>query len=226
MTETRWRPLPSWVLLRYRMFATMRCMHAISDMLRLANRYAGAKKIARSTLARTATGSSTWFDRCATGRVTIRSAVAVVQWLSDHWPEGTAWPIDIPRPEPAPDSPAAAHFAPSTLADDCLGVVAAARRRLHAAVRRSAWQAVRRAEGEMIAAAMRLGPSGRIASPAAFCRALGVRRHVYDDVVRRYRDEIGAGRWPRAGNGCDRVLSALAAAGDVRFASRRARAAA
>ena len=215
MTETRWRPLPSWVLLRYRMFATMRCMHAISDMLRLANRYAGAKKIARSTLARTATGSSTWFDRCATGRVTIRSAVAVVQWLSDHWPEGTAWPIDIPRPEPAPDSPAAAHFAPSTLADDCLG-----------AVRRSAWQAVRRAEGEMIAAAMRLGPSGRIASPAAFCRALGVRRHVYDDVVRRYRDEIGAGRWPRAGNGCDRVLSALAAAGDVRFASRRARAAA
>ena len=57
-------------------------------MLHLANRYAGAKKIAKSTLARTATGSSTWFDRCVTGRVTIRSAVAVVQWLSDHWPEG------------------------------------------------------------------------------------------------------------------------------------------
>ena len=57
----------------------------------------------------------------------------------------------------------------------------------------------------------------------ALCRALGVRRYVYDDVIRRYRDEIGAGRWPRTGNRCDRVLTALTSAGDVRFASRWAR---
>ncbi len=22
-------------------------------------------------------------------------------WFSDHWPEGLAWPADIPRPQPA-----------------------------------------------------------------------------------------------------------------------------
>ena len=74
-------------------------MYAIQDILRLANRYATARHIATSTLAREATGSSTWFERCATGRVTIRSATAVVQWLSDHWPKELEWPVDIVRPE-------------------------------------------------------------------------------------------------------------------------------
>ena len=74
-------------------------MYAIQDILRLANRYATARHIATSTLAREATGSSTWFERCVTGRVTIRSATAVVQWLSDHWPKELEWPVDIVRPE-------------------------------------------------------------------------------------------------------------------------------
>ena len=74
-------------------------MYAIQDILRLANRYATARQIATSTLAREATGSSTWFERCVTGRVTIRSATAVVQWLSDHWPRELEWPVDIVRPE-------------------------------------------------------------------------------------------------------------------------------
>ena len=74
-------------------------MYAIQDILHLANRYAAARQIATSTLAREATGSSTWFERCAAGRVTIRSATAVVQWLSDHWPKELEWPVDIVRPE-------------------------------------------------------------------------------------------------------------------------------
>ena len=74
-------------------------MYAIQDILRLANRYATARHIATSTLAREATGSSTWFERCETGRVTIRSATAVVQWLADHWPKELEWPVDIVRPE-------------------------------------------------------------------------------------------------------------------------------
>ena len=199
-------------------------MYAIQDILRLANRYAAARKIATSTLARVATGSSTWFDRCVTGRVTIRSAMAVVQWLSDHWPEGLEWPVDIARPETSSDSEAVALLGSHAEVDDLLGMVKEARRRMFAAVQRGDWGAARRAERDMLAAGMRLGPSGQIASPAAFCRALGVRRHVYDDVVRRYRDEAGAGRWPRPGNRCDRVLTALVSAGDVRFASRRTRA--
>ena len=51
-------------------------------------------------------------------------------------------------------------------------------------------------------------------------------RSVYYAVVRRYRDEIGAGRWPRAASDSNRMLIALSASGDVRFASRRERVAA
>lgn len=201
-------------------------MYAIQDILRLANRYAAARNIATSTLARIATGSSTWFDRCVTGRVTIRSAMAVVQWLSDHWPMGLEWPADIERPDCSSDSVATALVGRSASSDDLLRAVKLAKRRMFAAVQRGDWPDVRRAESEMLAAGMRLASSGRIASPAAFCRVLGVRRSVYDDVVRRYRDETGAGRWPRPGSRCDRVLAALASVGDVRFASRRAKAAA
>ena len=28
------------------------------------------------------------------------------QWLSDHWPEGAAWPENLPRPEPTARSAA------------------------------------------------------------------------------------------------------------------------
>ena len=66
-----------------------------------------------------------------------------------------------------------------------------------------------------------LGPAGQIASPGALCRALGLKRSVYYAVVRRYRDDVGAGRWPRAGSDSDRMLTALSASGDSRFASRR-----
>ena len=201
-------------------------MYATQDILRLARRYAAARQIATSTLGRVATGSSTWFDRCETGRVTIRSATAVVQWLSDHWPKELEWPADIERPEGVPDPVVAPLVGSSAPPDDLLGAVKEAKGRMFAAVQRGDWEAARRAESEMLAAGMRLGPSGQIASPAALCRALGVRRYVYDDVIRRYRDEIGAGRWPRAGNRCDRVLTALTSAGDVRFASRWARKAA
>ena len=78
----------------------------------------------------------------------------------------------------------------------------------------------------MLALAMRLGPSGQLASPGTLCRALGLNRSVYYAVVRRYRDEIGAGRWPRAASDSNRMLIALSASGDVRFASRRERTAA
>ena len=196
-------------------------MYAMEDILRLADRYAAARRIATSTLARIATGSSTWLDRCATGRVTVRSANAVVQWLSDHWPNELEWPTDIARPRSVSDSVAAALMGRPTSPHDLLGAVKEAKRRMFASVQRGDWQAARRAESDMLAAGMRIGPSGQIASPAALCRALGVRRHVYDDVIRRYRDETGAGRWPREGNHY-RVLAALISAEDARFASRRA----
>ena len=75
---------------------------------------------------------------------------------------------------------------------------------------------------ERLGSAARLGPDGRIACAAALCAALGIPRSVYHAVVRRYRDEVGAQRWPRAGSESERMLTALSAARDVRFAGRRA----
>ena len=132
-------------------------------------------------------------------------------------PPGAEWPADIPRPDPAPDSPAAT---PPPAPADPLAAVEAARERRLEAMDRGDGDAARRADGEMFQAALVLDPDGRIRSPAALCRALAVRRYVYDDVVRRYRDGAGSSR-PRAKSDCARVLEALLLAGDVRFAARQ-----
>ena len=174
-----------------------------------------------------ATGSGDTHERLVTGHdITTRRAARIVQWLSDHWPPGAEWPADIPRPDPSPDSPAAAPppEPPAGAPADPLAAVEAARERRLEAMDRSDWDAAQTAADEAVMAALTLGPDGQVASPAALCRALAVRRYVYDDVVRRYRDGAGSST-PRAGSDCDRVLTALLLAGDARFASR-ARAAA
>lgn len=75
-------------------------MYSIQSVLFLSRRYAGARNIEMSTLGRHAAGNSKLFERLTHGRVTIRTVDRVVQYLSDHWPEGLEWPADIPRPAP------------------------------------------------------------------------------------------------------------------------------
>ena len=183
----------------------------IKEILSLAHRYARARRIAPSTLSRRANQSSTWLDRCATGNVTIRSAIAFVQWLSNNWPFGLEWPSGIDRPEPERHSPARGCSAlPTWVATE-------------QSAEQEGGNGLPDAHGadKGVAEALRLGPAGQIASPGALCRALGLKRSVYYAVVRRYRDEVGAGRWPRAGSDSDRMLTALSASRDSRFASRR-----
>ena len=204
----------------------MRRIHQIYEILTLAECYARARRIAPSTLSRCASQSSSWLDRCATGNVTIRSAVAFVQWLSNNWPFGLEWPADIDRPKPESNSPASPLFPQPATAGGALTSQEVTKWRLQAVANDSGRQIAHRSESEMLAVAMRLGPSGRIVSPGALCRALGLNRSVYYAVVRRYRDEIGAGRWPRAASDSNRMLIALSTSGDVRFASRREKAAA
>ena len=179
-------------------------IHQIKEILGLSHRYARARRIAPSTLSRRANQSSTWLDRCATGNVTIRSAIAFVQWLSNNWPFGLEWPAGIDRPEPEPHSPARGCFAPTTWV--------ATERRVQAVADGNDLPDAYGSKAGM-AAAFRLGPSGQIASPGALCRALGLKRSVYYAVVRRYQDQVGAGRWPRAGSDSDRMLIALSASG-------------
>ena len=191
----------------------------VEEILLLAERYAGARQMATSTLSFRAKQSSTWLARCASGRVTIRSAIGFVQWLSDHWPQGLEWPARIERPQPTPSSPAGAFRIPEARA----GSRATSPGGLNPDSRGTDTEQPPDIPADTLREAMRLGPAGTIASPGALCRALGFNRSVYYAVVRRYRDEVGAGRWPRVGSECDRMLVALGAAGDTRFASRRTR---
>ena len=200
----------------------MRRIHQICDILVLAECYMVARRIAPSTLSHRAIRSSTWLERCATGNVTIRSAIAFVQWLSNHWPFGLEWPAGIERPAPERGSPARAHVAPLARIGTSPSPFDVSRQHRPAPAGGDDWGS--HLSGELMGtAAARLGPSGQIASPGALCQALGVERSVYYAVVRRYRDEIGAGRWPRSGSASERMLIALSASGDARFASRRAR---
>lgn len=38
----------------------------------------------------------------------------VLQWFSDHWPAGLAWPAEVPRPAPLPVSGSSAAAPPPT----------------------------------------------------------------------------------------------------------------
>ena len=149
-----------------------------------------------------------------------------MQWLSNNWPFGLEWPAGIDRSEPERGSPARAFFAPSSCVNGFATSFEVTPQRLQVVAKGCLAQATHRFGNETLAAAMRLGPSGRIASPGALCGALGLNRSVYYAVVRRYRDEVGAGRWPRSGTDSERMLIALSTSGDVRFASRRTRPAA
>ena len=171
----------------------MLTMH--TDVLTLASSYARIKQIAASTLSREATGSSTWLKRCESGRVTIRSAIAVVQWLSEHWPDDFDWPSDIPRPAPTRGSFSASYLPDRTVLSSDVSEV-----HIGDIGRNFYNKYVDISPPQAVNLGMQLNASGRIASPAAFCQALGVRRYVYDDVVRRYRDETCAGRNPRPGS--------------------------
>ena len=216
----------------------------------LIERCARATGRAVSTTSRLATGDGRTHARLVAGAdITTRRAGRVVQWLSDHWPAGTEWPADIPRPTPTPTpsaEPAASLKAKETRnvnlssdsspsAGSALGVgvpadpvaaVVALRERVTDLTGESPvdWSAVERLQGEMLAVALRLRPDGRIASPAALCAALLSDRHVYDDVVRRYAHaEPGHGPRPRKGSRCEQMLRALVESGDTRFTAARPR---
>ena len=184
-----------------------------------------------STLRRLARGTS----------LTVRRATSIVQRASDHWPEGSEWPADIPRPDPSPDSPAAeaASISISTLETeiaDPMAAVEAALERQGAALDRADWDAARAAGAEGLAAGGVLGGDGQIACPEALCLALGISRSTYQHVVAQYADggpregdeprrlAPSALGLPRQST-TERMLRALVVAGDARFRSRVERAA-
>jgi len=54
---------------------------------------------AESTIGRFCAGDGDFFDRLRTGKgFNVRTYDRVARWFSDNWPEGAAWPDDVPRP--------------------------------------------------------------------------------------------------------------------------------
>ena len=197
-------------------------------LLHLADAFCERSGLTLSTASTYAANHGALFGRLSRGHdVTTRRAARIVQWFSDHWPSDLEWPPDIPRPDPAPDSPAAQALAPAPSPDgDPVALVQAARERRSAAMEAGDWGTAERADFEALTVATRLGPDGRVASPAALCMALGAERQLYHDVLRHYRDRRGNGKRPRKGTVTERMFDTLVLSGDVRFASRRPRAAA
>lgn len=191
-------------------------------LIRLGRAYARRRGLALSTVGRLAGGQGAFFDRVAAGRVTIRRVDRAIQWFSDHWPAELAWPRDLLRPEPRPGSPAASA-AEDYMTDDPVEAVRAALDLARARAEAGDPEGARKAEEAAFEAGSRLRPDGRIASVPALCDALRLSRHVYYDVVRRFAGRRGIGRRTRSGSASDRMLRALARAGDTRFALFRTR---
>ena len=123
----------------------------------------------------------------------MQRVARIIQWFSDHWPADLAWPHDIPRPDPSPDSPAgeallAAQAVPDGLALNQRGHIAHVQAFLDA-----------------------LAPNG----------IAPIDRQSYKNVIKLYCDgKPRADKDPRRGTELARVLDGLVQAGDVRFARR------
>lgn len=77
----------------------------MKSLLALAEIYALHYDITHWTLSYRVFRKGDFFNRLRAGRgCTVRSYNRAVQWFSDHWPAGVAWPADIPRPKPAAQS--------------------------------------------------------------------------------------------------------------------------
>ena len=186
-------------------------------LTKLADLMAGSLEISHWTISYRAVGKGDLFARIRQGKgITIATYNRVLQYFSDHWPIDLLWPLDIPRPNPAPDSPAmqaliASLGAPSPDAD------------LNESTNDSGPRA--------------LNARGHIVDPKAFCRGLSPTITGVDDtrliasmldtyyqVIAQYADgRPRADKYPRKRSNAARVLDALVAAGDTRFAVRAAR---
>ena len=82
----------------------MTLLHAL---LTVSGRFCEARSISAARASTLVFGDGKVLTRLADGRdLTTRRLETAMQWFSDHWPEGAAWPADVPRPVRTPSVPA------------------------------------------------------------------------------------------------------------------------
>ena len=69
----------------------------IASIIRLSERFAGARKIKLSTLCRYAVVPQRFFERLERGQGTLHALQKVYHYLDANWPEGLDWAEDIER---------------------------------------------------------------------------------------------------------------------------------
>lgn len=86
----------------------------VQALLQVAYLYSGATGASLSSIGRAACQNARFFDALTGGKsCTLRIYSDMMQFFSDHWPDGTQWPVNVRRPlsraEPAPEKPTAAR---------------------------------------------------------------------------------------------------------------------
>jgi hypothetical protein len=72
----------------------------VSHLKSLAAAYGVARKHQISTIGKDIAGDWRFFERLDEPKAsfTVRKYDEIVRRFSDRWPDGTAWPADVPRP--------------------------------------------------------------------------------------------------------------------------------
>lgn len=72
------------------------------QLLTAADAFRRATGRSESSLSKSALGRTSALKSLRQGKDMLSGNVeGGLQWLSDHWPEGEAWPLDVPRPAPS-----------------------------------------------------------------------------------------------------------------------------
>ena len=215
-----------------------------SSLLGLSTAYAAHQRLPLWRVGHLVTQKGSFFTELRDGNRTCRLTTfeRALGWFSDHWPHDLDWPEGIQRPEPSPDSPAAESSKQSPVCqianppasgkppaacqiDDPVAAVEALNDQIREAMRKSDFARADRLGERAKEIALRLNPAtGRIASPAALCAAVGCNHQAYDDAIRRYGGARNARKRPRSmTEGIGLIVTLLRASGDERFPRHDAR---
>lgn len=75
-------------------------MDTIADLLRIVDAFAAARKVSDARASTLIFGDGTRVKHLRNGGdMGVRRIQRALFWLSDNWPEGGSWPVDINRPE-------------------------------------------------------------------------------------------------------------------------------